>query len=96
MTKIIIAGPKGEGKTNFARDFLPAEAQTLSFINADLIADGLALFNPESASIKAGCLMLDEIEKCEASGQSFAFGTTFFWQDLFAENCNLAEAQLPI
>ena len=95
MTKIIIAGPKGEGKTTFARDFLPAEAQTLSFINADLIADGLALFNPESASIKAGCLMLDEIEKYEASDQSFAFGNTFFWQDLFAENCNLAEAQLP-
>jgi predicted ABC-type ATPase len=35
---IIIAGPNGAGKTTFARDFLPAEAQTLRFINADLIA----------------------------------------------------------
>jgi predicted ABC-type ATPase len=37
---IIIAGPNGAGKTTFARDFLPAEAQTLRFINADLIAAG--------------------------------------------------------
>jgi putative ribosome biogenesis GTPase RsgA len=31
---IIIAGQNGVGKTTFARDFLPAEAQTLRFINA--------------------------------------------------------------
>jgi predicted ABC-type ATPase len=35
---IIIAGPNGAGKTTFARHFLPAEAKTLRFINADLIA----------------------------------------------------------
>jgi predicted ABC-type ATPase len=73
---IIIAGPNGAGKTTFARDFLPAEAQTLRFINADLIAAGLAPFNPESASIKAGRLMLEEIDECVASGQNFAFETT--------------------
>jgi len=73
---IIIAGPNGAGKTTFARNFLPAEAQTLRFINADLIAAGLAPFNPESASIKAGRLMLEEIGECVASGQSFAFETT--------------------
>ena len=71
-----IMGPNGAGKTTFARDFLPAEAQTLRFINADLIAAGLAPFNPESASIKAGRLMLEEIDECVASGQSFAFETT--------------------
>ena len=37
---IIIAGPNGAGKTTFARDFLPSEARTLRFINADLIAAG--------------------------------------------------------
>ena len=42
---IIIAGPNGASKTTFARDFLPAEAQTLRFINADLIAAGLANFH---------------------------------------------------
>ena len=37
LKKIIIAGPNGAGKTTFARNFLPAEAKTLRFINADLI-----------------------------------------------------------
>ena len=73
---IIIAGPNGAGKTTFARDFLPAEAQTLRFINADLIAAGLAPFNPESASFKAGRLMLQEIDDCVDAGHSFAFETT--------------------
>ena len=73
---IIIAGPNGAGKTTFARDFLPAEAQTLRFINADLIAAGLAPFNPESAAIKAGRLMLEEIDACVAASSSFAFETT--------------------
>jgi predicted ABC-type ATPase len=73
---IIIAGPNGAGKTTFARNFLPAEAQTLRFINADLIAAGLAPFNPESASFKAGRLMLEEIDECVNAGHSFAFETT--------------------
>ena len=61
---IIIAGPNGAGKTTFARDFLPAEAQTLRFINADLIAAGLAPFNPDTTAFKAGRLMLEEIDEC--------------------------------
>jgi predicted ABC-type ATPase len=73
---IIIAGPNGAGKTTFAKNFLPAEAQTLRFINADLIAAGLSPFSPESASFKAGRLMLEEIDECVASGESFAFETT--------------------
>ena len=70
---IIIAGPNGAGKTTFARDFLPAEAKTLRFINADLIAAGLAPFNPETSSFKAGRLMLEEIDECVDAGHSFAF-----------------------
>jgi predicted ABC-type ATPase len=73
---IIIAGPNGAGKTTFARDFLPVEAKTLRFINADLIAAGLAPFNPESAAFKAGRLMLEEIDECVLAGNSFAFETT--------------------
>ena len=73
---IIIAGPNGAGKTTFARDFLPAEAQTIRFINADLIAAGLAPFNPESAGLRAGRLMLEEIDACVGAGSSFAFETT--------------------
>lgn len=73
---IIIAGPNGAGKTTFARSFLPAEAQVLRFINADLIAAGFAPFAPETAAIKAGRLMLEEIEQCARNGESFAFETT--------------------
>jgi predicted ABC-type ATPase len=73
---IIIAGPNGAGKTTFAKDFLPAEAKTLRFINADLIAAGLAPFNPETAAIKAGRLMLQEMSECVKMGTSFAFETT--------------------
>ena len=73
---IIIAGPNGAGKTTFARLFLPAEAQTLRFINADLLASGLAPFDPESAALKAGRLMLNEIDECVKNNHSFAFETT--------------------
>ena len=73
---IIIAGPNGAGKTTFARSFLPEEAQCPRFINADLIAAGLAPFAPETAALKAGRLMLDEIADCVRKGESFAFETT--------------------
>jgi predicted ABC-type ATPase len=78
MTKkiIIIAGPNGAGKTTFARSFLPAEAQCPRFINADLIAAGLSPFAPETAAVKAGRLMLEEIRDCVRREESFAFETT--------------------
>lgn len=78
MTKkiIIIAGPNGAGKTTFARSFLPEEAHCERFINADLIAAGLSPFAPEVAALKAGRLMLAEIDECVRKGESFAFETT--------------------
>lgn len=73
---IIIAGPNGAGKTTFAREYLPNEASCPTFINADLIAAGLAPFAPESAAIKAARLMLNEIKANVKAGNSFAFETT--------------------
>ena len=73
---IIIAGPNGAGKTTFAREYLPNEANCPVFINADLIAAGLAPFAPETASIKAARLMLNEIKTHVKAGNSFAFETT--------------------
>ena len=73
---IIIAGPNGAGKTAFARNFLPKEAQTYQFINADLIAAGLSPFNPGLAVLKAGRIMLSEIEAVSLSGHNFEFETT--------------------
>ena len=73
---MIIAGPNGAGKTTFARSFLPGEAHLARFINADLIAEGLAPFAPQTAAFKAGRLMLEEIEQSACRGESFAFETT--------------------
>lgn len=73
---IIFAGPNGAGKTTFAKEFLPLEASCKIFINADLIAAGIAPFAPETAAIAAGRLMLQLIEKHAAAGDSFAFETT--------------------
>lgn len=73
---IIIAGPNGAGKTTFAREFLPHEAACPVFVNADLIAAGLAPFAPETAALQAGRLMLAELERHARSGISFAFETT--------------------
>lgn len=73
---IIIAGPNGAGKTTFAREFLPNEASCPVFVNADLIAAGIAPFAPEDASIPAGRLMLHELSRHFAARKSFAFETT--------------------
>jgi predicted ABC-type ATPase len=73
---IIIAGPNGAGKTTFAREYLPNEANCPIFINADLIAAGLAPFSPETAAVKAARLMLKEIEFNVKTGNSFAIETT--------------------
>lgn len=78
MTKkvVIIAGPNGAGKTTFAREFLPREAGLPVFINADLIAAGLSPFDPDAVAIRAGRMMLEEIDRYAAAGESFAFETT--------------------
>jgi predicted ABC-type ATPase len=73
---IIIAGPNGAGKTTFAREFLPNEAGCPTFVNADLIAAGLAPFAPATAALQAGRLMLQELDRHFAARVSFAFETT--------------------
>lgn len=65
-----------QGRTTFARSYLPNEGRFARFINADLIAEGIAPLRPESAAIRAGELMLEEIADCVEQGESFAFETT--------------------
>src|SRR4051812_13986194 len=73
---LIIAGPNGAGKTTFAREFLSREAGFPDFINADLIAQGIAPFAPETAAIAAGRLMITMIRERIRRRESFAFETT--------------------
>ena len=58
---LIIAGPNGAGKTTFAREFLPNEGDCPVFVNADLIAAGLAPFAQETAAVQAARVMLDTL-----------------------------------
>jgi predicted ABC-type ATPase len=57
-------------------EFLPNEAGCPVFVNADLIAAGLAPFQSEKSAIRAGRLMLEEINAHVLKGESFAFETT--------------------
>ena len=73
---IIIAGPNGAGKTTFAKEYLPRERGCANFINADLIAAGLAPFNPAGAAVHAGRLMILEMRRYLRQSKNFAFETT--------------------
>ena len=72
----IIAGPNGSGKTTFATQFLPEYVHCTNFVNADLIAKGLSPFNPAAAAIKAGRLVLQQIDEYSDQNIEFAFETT--------------------
>ena len=79
MTKknvYVIAGPNGSGKTTFAKLFLPDYVKCPNFVNADLIAQGLAPFGPRAAAIKAGKLVLQQIDMYAQRDADFAFETT--------------------
>ncbi len=72
----IIAGPNGTGKTTFAKEFLPHYAKCRKFVNADLIAEGLSPFSPSLVSIKAGRLLLEQINDFIEEGEDFAIEST--------------------
>ena len=73
---VVIAGPNGAGKTTFAQEFLPKYAGILEFVNADLIAAGLSPFRPGGAEIRAGRLVLKEIDRLVSHGTDFALEST--------------------
>jgi len=72
----IISGPNGSGKTTFAREYLTKYINISTFINADMIAEGISPFDPEKEAIKAGKLMLSIIREKVRKNESFSFETT--------------------
>ena len=74
-TCTIIAGPNGAGKTTFALEYLPL-IDCRIFLNADMIAAGLAPFSAEKKRLEAGKLFLQEIERSMEKREDFAFETT--------------------
>lgn len=72
----VLAGPNGAGKTTFASKFLPDFVDCREFLNADLIAAGLAPFAPETQNMRAGRLLLERIRELAAAKEDFGFETT--------------------
>lgn len=72
----VIAGSNGSGKTTFAQEYLPREAGTIRFVNADLIAMGLSPLQPGLAALASGRLVLTELDRLAAAREDFAFEST--------------------
>ena len=72
----IISGCNGAGKTTASYTILPDMLKCSNFVNADEIARGISPFDPESASIQAGRIMLTRVEELLANKQDFAIETT--------------------
>jgi len=72
----VIAGPNGAGKTTFSSEFLPDFVHCREFLNADLIAAGLAPFAPETQNLRAGRLLLERLAELVDQRADFGFETT--------------------
>jgi predicted ABC-type ATPase len=79
---IILAGPNGAGKTTASRTFLAEALKLLTYVNADVIAQGLAGFDPGSTAIQAGRIMLARLDELAAQRASFAFESTLAGRSL--------------
>jgi predicted ABC-type ATPase len=76
-------GTERRGQDDLAREFLPNYANCRNFINADLIAQGMAPFSPETAAFRAGKLMLTEIDLLAQRRADFGFETTLSGRSYF-------------
>lgn len=73
----LFAGCNGAGKTTFARAYLTTQFDVPPrFLNADEIARGLSPLAPRTVALKAGRLLLDEVQGCLDGGASFALEST--------------------
>lgn len=73
---IVIAGPNGAGKSTTAPALLKGTLGVTEFVNADIIAQGLSAFQPETAAFQAGRVMLERLHYLAGERVDFAFETT--------------------
>jgi predicted ABC-type ATPase len=73
---IVMAGPNGAGKSTTAPMLLKGTLGVTEFVNADVIAQGLSAFQPESAAFHAGRVMLERLHFLAKERVDFAFETT--------------------
>ena len=72
----IIAGCNGAGKTTASYAIFPQMLDCREFVNLDEIAKGLSPFDPDSAAIAAGRIMVYRINNLLDAGADFAIETT--------------------
>ena len=73
---IVLAGPNGAGKSTAAPRLLKGTLGVVQFVNADVIAQGLAAFAPERVAIEAGSIMHARLRELAERRRDFAFETT--------------------
>jgi predicted ABC-type ATPase len=73
---VVIAGPNGAGKSTVAPDLVRDLHRIGRYVNADVIASGLAGFSPEIADRRAGRITLQIIDSYIDARADFAFETT--------------------
>jgi predicted ABC-type ATPase len=72
----IVAGANGVGKTTFAKARIAAVSGSTSFVNLDLIAQGLSPLAPDREQMRAARVALDMMHDLIARGATFAIETT--------------------
>lgn len=75
-TVAIVAGPNGAGKSTAAPTLLRDTLGVTEYVNADLVALGLAGFDPDAAGLAAGRVVLDRLRALASQRRTFAFETT--------------------
>jgi predicted ABC-type ATPase len=73
---VVVAGPNGAGKSTTASALLRDTLAVTEFVNADVIAEGLSAFHPESSALSAGRIMLLRMRELAEKRADFAFETT--------------------
>ena len=101
---IVIGGPNGAGKSTTAPSLLQKTLGIMEFVNADVIAQGLSAFKPETAAFHAGRIMLERLHYLAKERVSFAFETTLasrtfaYWIDGLRQrgySCHIVFLWLP-
>lgn len=72
----MLGGPNGAGKTSSSRKLLAEKLNVLPYVNADVIAQGLSGFAPESVAWEASRIMLERLHALADRRETFALETT--------------------
>ena len=73
---VVIGGPNGAGKSTAAPDLLRDTVGIEAFVNADVIAQGLAGFNPDAAAFEAGRVVIRRLRELADARADFALEST--------------------